>query len=109
MPYSYSYVDASRAGTAKSERVTTELQFVENSTNYIAEDVPALKEESFVNNIDNYSSSILHELSMTKYPNSPTKSYSSDWESVVKTIYDNEDFGGQLNKANFYEERYNNY
>lgn len=107
MPYSYSYVDASRAGTAKSERVTTELQFVENSTNYIAEDVPALKEESFVNNIDNYSSSILHELSMTKYPNSPTKSYSSDWESVVKTIYDNEDFGGQLNKANFYEEDLN--
>lgn len=107
MPYSYSYVDASRAGTAKSERVTTELQFVENSTNYIAEDVPALKEESFVNNIDNYSSSILHELSMTKYPNSPTKSYSSDWESVVKTIYDNEDFGGQLNKVNFYEEDLN--
>ena len=107
MPYSYSYVDASRAGTAKSERVTTELQFVENSTNYIAEDVPALKDEAFVNNIDNYSSSILHELSMTKYPNSPTKSYSSDWESVVKTIYDNEDFGGQLNKANFYEEDLN--
>ncbi len=107
MPYSYSYVDASRAGTAKSERVTTELQFVENSTNYIAEDVPALKDEAFVNNVKNYSSSILHELSMTKYPNSPTKSYSSDWESVVKTIYDNEDFGGQLNKANFYEEDLN--
>lgn len=78
MPYSYSYVDVSRAGTAKSERVTTEIQFVENRTNYLVENVPALKEESFVNNLDNYTSSILHELSMTKYPNSPTKSYSSD-------------------------------
>lgn len=107
MPYSYSYVDVSRAGTAKSERVTTEIQFVENRTNYLVENVPALKEESFVNNLDNYTSSILHELSMTKYPNSPTKSYSSDWESVVKTIYDNEDFGGQLNKANFYEDDLN--
>lgn len=79
------------------------INYKEKSTSYILNDIIALKDESFVNNIKNYTSSILHELSMTQYPNSTTKSYASDWESVVKTIYDNEDFGGELNKSNFYE------
>lgn len=83
------------------------VNYEETKTTYVLNDIVAIKDEAFVNNVKNYSSSILHELSMTKYPNSPTKSYSSDWESVVKTIYDNEDFGGQLNKANFYEEDLN--
>jgi hypothetical protein len=51
---------------------------------YIIENAPAMKDEAFVNNIDNYTVSIMQELSMTQYPNSPMKPYSTDWNAVVK-------------------------
>jgi len=66
-----------------------------------------MKEEAYVNNIDNYTSSISHELSMTKFPNSTVKTYSTDWGSVVKTIYDYEDFGPELNKTGYFEDDVN--
>jgi hypothetical protein len=79
------------------------IDYLETQTTYSAIDLPAMKEEAFVNNIDNYTTSISHELSMTKYPNSPEKSYSTDWESVVKTIYNYDDFGPELNKTGYFE------
>jgi hypothetical protein len=33
---------------------------------------------------------------MTKYPNETAKYYASDWNAVVKTIYDYDDFGPEL-------------
>ena len=82
---------------------TEEADFIENTTIYHAKNLPAMHEEAYVNNIDNYTSSISHELAMTKYPNSLVKTYSTDWESVVKTIYDYEDFGPELNKTGYFE------
>jgi len=35
------------------------------------------------------------------------KSYSTDWETMAKTIYDNEDFGVELNKTGYFEEDVN--
>jgi hypothetical protein len=55
-------------------------------------------------NIDNYTASVSHELSMTKFPNQPFKSYSTDWNAVVKTIYDYDDFGPELNKSGYFED-----
>ena len=62
-----------------------------------------MKEESHVNNIDNYTSSLEQELSMIKYPNSPLKTFSTDWNSVAKTIYEYDDFGPELNKTGYFE------
>ena len=80
------------------------VEFKETRTTYISEDLPAMKEESFVNNIANYTGSLVQELSMTKFPNVPEKFYSTDWASVVKTIYDYDDFGPELNKTGYFEE-----
>ncbi len=80
------------------------LEYEETQTTYLAENLPAMKEEGYINNIDNYTSSISNELSMTKYRNEPLKPYSRDWESVTKTIYNFEDFGPELNKTGYFEE-----
>ncbi|WP_348799849.1 DUF3857 domain-containing protein [Flavobacterium adhaerens] len=80
------------------------IEYVETKTTYIAKDIPAIKEEAFVNNVGNYTLALEQELSMTKYPNSPIKTYSTDWNSVVKTIYDYDDFGAELNKTGYFEE-----
>jgi hypothetical protein len=83
------------------------IDFQETRTNYVADNLPAMKDEAYVNNIDNYTSSITHELSMTQFPNSIYKSYSTDWESVTKTIYDYDDFGVELNKTGYFEDDIN--
>jgi len=87
---------------------TSKHDYIENQTTFIAADLPAMKDEAFVNNIDNYTASVSHELSLTKFPNSPMKEYSTDWNSVVKTIYEYDDFGPELNKTGYFEDDINN-
>jgi hypothetical protein len=64
----------------------------------------SMRDEEFVNNIKNYISSIGHELTVIKYPNSPIKTLSNTWEDVVKTIYNNESFGNELRKTGYFED-----
>lgn len=81
-----------------------EIKYEEIRTTYKAEHIPAMKDEGYVNNIENYLSSITCELASTNFPNSPSKSYATDWEAVVKRIYESDNFGVELNKTNYFEE-----
>lgn len=83
---------------------TDKTDYFETKTTYSIENLPGIKDESFVNNIDNYTSILSFELSAVKWPNTPVKSFSSDWNSVVKTIYDYDDFGPELNKTGYFED-----
>lgn len=87
-----------------SLNTNTKFDYIETKTTYLAENLPAIKEEAFVNNVDNYAASLEQELSMTHYPNDPIKTFSSDWNAVVKTIYEYVDFGPELNKTGYFEE-----
>ncbi|UWY28851.1 DUF3857 domain-containing protein [Flavobacterium sp. TR2] len=91
-------------GSAPTSFSTEKHDYMENQTTFIAVDLPAMKDEAYVNNIENYMSAVSHELSLTKFPNSPMKEYSSDWNSVVRTIYEYDDFGPELNKTGYFEE-----
>jgi hypothetical protein len=50
-------------GGARNERGNYSFEFVEKTTNYFLENVPAIKDEVYVNNVDNYRVSLTHELS----------------------------------------------
>ena len=79
------------------------FDFDETKTKYYLENVPAFKTEAYSNTSDNYKTGIEFELSSTRYPNSGIQQYSQTWSDVVKTIYDNESFGKELDKNNYYE------
>ncbi|WP_194766792.1 DUF3857 domain-containing protein [Tamlana sp. I1] len=81
-----------------------DVNFVKNRSSYNLSNIPALKEEAYVNNINNYRSSVKYELSYTKYPDSPMDYYSTTWEAVVKNIYENPSFGSELDKKGYYED-----
>jgi len=91
-------------GGVKTEYSVDKIDYVETQTTFIAQDFPAMKEEAFVNNMDNYVSSVQHELAMVKFPNQPLKPLSTDWNSVAKTIYDYDSFGPELNKTGYFED-----
>lgn len=93
-------ISSSNVNASFSESI---LRYEETRTTYVLEHLPAMNEEAYVNNIDNYSASLVQELSMTKFPNRPLKPYSTDWNAVVKTIYGNDDFGLELDKKGYFE------
>jgi Domain of Unknown Function with PDB structure (DUF3857) len=86
------------------EKSSETISYVDNQTKYLLEDIPAIKDEVYVNNIENYSSTVKHELSATKFPNSLYKPISQTWENVVQTIYESDEFGSELDKSNYFEE-----
>lgn len=67
---------------------------------YKASNVPALKNEGYVDNINNYRSSVLHTLSSYK-TRIGSERVAGNWEDVVKNIYDDEKFGNQLKKTDY--------
>ncbi|PVW17095.1 transglutaminase domain-containing protein [Marixanthomonas spongiae] len=81
-----------------------EVKFMENTYSVSMEHVPALKQEAFTNNIDNYSSSLKFELSYTKFPGSTLEMYTTTWEDVSKSIYDSDAFGDQLKRNNYFDD-----
>lgn len=80
---------------------TTGISYKQINSTYTAENVPALKEEDYIDNIENYKSSIYNELERTRFPDQLVKDYSITWEGVAKTIYENESFGKELNERSY--------
>ena len=80
-----------------------QFTYKETKTIYSLSDIPALKDEAYVNNVKNYIASVEHELTGTRFPNEPYENFSTDWETVVKFIYDADSFGPELNKTGYFE------
>lgn len=81
---------------------TAHLSYKQINTNYTAHDLPALYEEDFVDNTDNYTSKIQQELERIRYTDQPDKDYSVTWEGVAKTIFKEKDFGDELLKGRYF-------
>jgi hypothetical protein len=77
------------------------ITYTQINSNYIAENVPALKEEGYIDNVENYRSAIYNELERTHFPEQPIKDYSISWEGVTKTIFENKSFGKELTEQLF--------
>jgi len=78
------------------------LKYVE-STHKI-ENIPAQKEEKYVDNKSNYLGSIHYELERTRYPGENVKDYAVTWEGVAKSIFEDEDFGRELKKDSYFKD-----
>lgn len=88
---------------AKTSFTNESFNFIEEKTTYVMENLPAIKDEPYVNNMRNYISSIELELSSIQFPNQPFRNYTTDWETVAKKIYENDNFGPELNKTGYFE------
>ncbi len=80
---------------------TARLSYRQINSIFSGKDIPALTEESYVNNPINYRGSIQHELERIRYVDQPDKDYTVTWEGVAKTIFKDENFGKELNERSF--------
>ncbi|OAB76040.1 DUF3857 domain-containing protein [Cochleicola gelatinilyticus] len=92
--------DLSKRTTNLSE--SREFSFEEKIYEIDLKDVPALKKEVYSGNVNNYGSAVNFELSLVKYPNSPSKVYTTTWEDVSQNILKNASFGGELNRTDYF-------
>lgn len=74
---------------------------------FYADNVKALHEEPYVNNMDNYTAMIKHELAEVNMPHTTKKKYATDWTSVAKSIYGLDDFGKELKQSSYFEQDIN--
>ncbi|MCF4102008.1 DUF3857 domain-containing protein [Gillisia sp. M10.2A] len=68
------------------------------------ENIPALKSEPFLDNLNNYAGFLKMELVYIKYPNSTLENYAESWENVVHKINLASGFGGQLDKTGYFDD-----
>jgi len=103
--------------TTKNTRVgsgsslyTNQFDYFDNVISLTETNVPSLRAESFGGSINNYKAKLSLELEASLAKEGYVeKSYAVTWEGVSKSIYENESFGGQLNKSPFYKEELSAY
>jgi hypothetical protein len=83
---------------------TVNLSYQQINSSYISENLPALQEENYLDNRDNYKCSIQHELEKTRFPEVPVKQYAQTWDDVAKSIYKFKEFGNELKERTFFQE-----
>ncbi|WP_248722137.1 DUF3857 domain-containing protein [Seonamhaeicola sp. ML3] len=89
---------------SKSLYRTGEIEYNKDIYTYNLENISALKEEPYVNSINNYRSSVKYELSYTKFPHSAIEYYSTTWKDVVQRIYKSSSFGDELDKSSYFKD-----
>lgn len=77
------------------------ISYKQISAFYKGKDIPALRKEPYVDNVDNYRGSVQHELDRVRYPDQPVKDYAVTWEGVATTIFKDKSFGKELNDRDF--------
>lgn len=72
---------------------------------YTLRDVPALKEEPYIDNIENYRSGIVFELMSFRMSDGSTMDFSKTWDDVARTIYFNDDFQKEIGRHGIYSNK----
>lgn len=78
------FLDKREDRIKESAFVKSKLNHEVTTTDYVMVDVPALKDEPYVNDMDNYRSAVNYELLYVHYPGTVRESYTTTWEKVVK-------------------------
>jgi len=97
MAFNIRYKDYS--GRTQSETVRCNA----TKTVFIGEDVPALKKEPYVWNLNDYKSRVTFELKSTNFPGSTIKTYTSSWADIDKSLSESSRFGGNLKKSGLFK------
>jgi uncharacterized protein DUF3857 len=96
-------VQLARKSFFNENRNSEVVEYNEIVTTHALGNVPALKEESFVDNPDNYRSSINYELELIRNTGGSDTNFAKTWEDVAKNIFKEKDFGSQVELKGYYD------
>jgi len=77
---------------------TSSVNYTEYNTKYTFLNVPALKEEAYMNDISNFIAAIEFELGSIAFPQN-YKDFTTNWEKIGNDLWFDEDFGAPLKRS----------
>lgn len=104
-PRSITYTDVERTGGGfdgvRTNISSGTIKYESNNYHWIANDLPAFQEESYLSTVENYVQQVRFELKTAQFPQSKLYNYSQSWESINRNLIEDGDFGknvyGNLN------------
>jgi len=75
-----------------------------NIDTYKLNNIPALKEEAYVDNINNYRLGVMFELVSIQIPGMLHRNYARTWGEVARTIGSSDDYKNKLDKNNSFDD-----
>lgn len=96
------YRDGSSSGRTSSGKINSKI----NITSIVAQNVPKITDENYVNNISNYQTSVKYEIASVKGlgQTGKRKNFNQTWQDVSKLIMKSDAFGEQLTNTKYFEE-----
>ncbi len=91
-------------GTSISSTNKGVIEYILNVYEINDKDIIPLRKESFVNNIKNYQSACVFDLSYYKSPSGKMNYFSKTWQSVKEKIFESPSYSSELKKRNYYRE-----
>lgn len=77
------------------------VQSVAIRDRFVAENMPALKDEPFISSLDDYRPSIDFELRSTDFPGHFFVDYTGSWPKIISSLLEDENFGRYIEKTSF--------
>lgn len=93
-----------RGKNKTSTRPVSGMNYNTQIDEFVYQNVPGLKRESFVLNPNNLKASIRFELMMFSHPGFITENYTMTWNQIGKDLMNHEGFGSQLKGNSFLDE-----
>ncbi len=91
------YLQPSKIEDEEDTKTTaTGFHYIDYSTTYVFENIPALIAEPNVSTVQNYLSKVEYELSSYRFPGQREQLLSTNWEEITKLLYKAEKLGGQV-------------
>lgn len=81
-----------------------EVKYTQRSKIYTATNLPAMDDEAYVDNIENYLSKINFELRYVNFPGEVQRNFTTSWEEINTKLLDDPDFGRQLDRGAYLED-----
>lgn len=91
-----------RPQVSSKRNITLDTRDIVNT--FKLEDVPALKEEKYVDNLKNYRAGFMIELTGINIPGEYTKSFSQTWQEVANYIGSSDDYDRQLERTGLFKD-----
>lgn len=72
-------------------------------TTYIAKDIPAFVREDYMTSAKNFMGKLTFELASFSIPFGPSQNFSRTWQDVKTQLFNDENFGKELNRTNLFK------
>jgi hypothetical protein len=98
VPASINIISKERSGGSgfsgsKTTFSNDKIDYKENQFRWVAQNVPAFKDEPYITSSGDYLSKINFELAYIKFPDQPMKRYMGSWDDINNQFNESEDFG----------------